>query len=119
MSQSGGGAIVNISSINAIRGYRGVAAYAGAKAGLDGFGRSLARELGPFGIRVNSVVPGFFDTAMTAASPNATANASPGVPRSAGSPRWPRSSRPFIFLCSSQSSFITGQTLVVDGGISC
>src|SRR5215472_8911043 len=60
------GVIINVSSINAIRGYRGVAVYTAAKAGLDGFSRSLARELGALNIRVNSVVPGFFTSEMTA-----------------------------------------------------
>jgi len=65
MSGQRGGHIVNVSSVNAIRAYRGVAMYSATKAGLDGFSRSLARELGPLGIRVNSVVPGFFDSGMT------------------------------------------------------
>src|SRR5215472_7589466 len=60
------GVIVNVSSINSLHGYRGVAVYTAAKAGLDGFSRSLARELGALNIRVNSVVPGFFASEMTA-----------------------------------------------------
>jgi 3-oxoacyl-[acyl-carrier protein] reductase len=114
-----GGVIVNVSSINAIRGYRGVSVYSAAKAGLDGFSRSLARELGELNIRVNTVVPGYFDSDMTAgvtdenrkriqhrtplrrlANVNEIADAT-------------------LFLCSSGSSFVTGQSLIVDGGITC
>ncbi|BCY08845.1 SDR family NAD(P)-dependent oxidoreductase [Actinoplanes sp. L3-i22] len=119
MSRTGGGAIVNVSSINAIRGFRGVSVYAGAKAGLDGFGRSLARELGPLGIRVNSVVPGFFDTDMTAA---VSAQNRERITRRTPLGRLAsvaEIAEVVLFLCSAPSSFITGQTLVVDGGITC
>lgn len=59
------GRIVNISSIVATSGYKGLAAYSATKASLEGFTRSLAREVGPLGITVNAVAPGFVDTAMT------------------------------------------------------
>ena len=64
MLRQGGGCIVNISSVNAVRGHAGVAVYSAAKAGLDGLTRSLARELGPRNIRVNSVAPGYFESEM-------------------------------------------------------
>lgn len=60
------GRIVNISSITARTGYRGLSAYAAAKGGLEAFTRSLAREVGPRGVTVNCVAPGFLDTEMTA-----------------------------------------------------
>jgi 3-oxoacyl-[acyl-carrier protein] reductase len=115
----GGGLIVNVSSINSIRGYRGVAVYAATKAGLDGFGRSLARELGPLDIRVNSVVPGFFDSDMTS-------RLGPGL-RDRILRRTPlgrlatveQVADVVLFLCSPAASSITGQTIVVDGGITC
>ncbi|OMQ14618.1 3-oxoacyl-ACP reductase [Modestobacter sp. VKM Ac-2676] len=65
MLSAGRGRIVNISSIVARTGFRGLSVYAAAKAGLEGFTRSLARDLGARGVTVNAVAPGFLDTAMT------------------------------------------------------
>lgn len=64
MARSGGGAIVNFSSISA-GGNTGQAAYSAAKAGVEGMTRAMARELGPLGIRVNAIAPGFIDVATT------------------------------------------------------
>ena len=64
-----GGAVVLVSSINGERGKLGQASYAASKAGLIGLGRTAARELGAFGVRVNVVAPGWIDTPMTAAAP--------------------------------------------------
>ncbi len=60
-----GGRIVNIASVVAFTGYSGLSAYSATKAALVGFSRSLAREVGPLGITVNAVAPGFIDTEMT------------------------------------------------------
>ena len=65
MMSAGSGRIVNITSIVARSGFRALAAYSATKASLEGFTRSLAREVGLLGITVNSVAPGFVDTAMT------------------------------------------------------
>ncbi len=65
MASGGEGRIVLVSSIVAQTGYPGLSAYSGTKAALEGFARSLAREVGPLGITVNAVAPGFVDTEMT------------------------------------------------------
>ncbi|MED7824219.1 SDR family NAD(P)-dependent oxidoreductase [Streptomyces chiangmaiensis] len=119
MTRHGGGTIINISSINAIRGYRGVSVYAAAKAGLDGFSRSLARELGAFNIRVNSIIPGFFESDMTAEVTDDN--------REKIQHRTPLGrlgtvdeiADAVLFLTSPRAHFVTGQSLVIDGGITC
>ena len=65
MVTRGVGRIVNVSSIVARTGFRGLSVYAAAKCGLEGFTRSLARDIGPRGVTVNCVAPGFLDTEMT------------------------------------------------------
>ena len=119
MLRQASGCIVNISSVNAIRGHEGVAVYSATKAALDGFTRSLARELGPRNIRVNSVAPGYFETdmvkGMEPAQMDRIARRTP-LRRLA---RIEEIAAAVHFLASEQASFITGQTLVVDGGITC
>jgi 3-oxoacyl-[acyl-carrier protein] reductase len=111
-----GGVILNISSISSVRGFRGMAAYAFTKGGIDAFTRALARELGERNIRVNSIAPGYYDTEM---SHNLTEEQKEQILRRTplgrlGIPEDVVGS--VLFFLSDQASFITGQTLVIDGG---
>jgi 3-oxoacyl-[acyl-carrier protein] reductase len=111
------GSIVNISSISALIGTAGQANYAASKGAVISFTKSLAREAGPMGIRVNAVVAGMIDTDMT------TALKQDVVERVVKGSALGRIGTPaevaaaVLFLASGQSSYITGQSLVVDGGI--
>jgi 3-oxoacyl-[acyl-carrier protein] reductase len=114
-----GGRIVNISSIIGIRGYSGLSAYSASKAGLDGMTRALAREVGRRSITVNSVAPGYLRTEMSHGlgerQLDQIARRTPL--RRLGEPA---DVVPVVrFLLSDDSRFITGQTIVVDGGITC
>jgi 3-oxoacyl-[acyl-carrier protein] reductase len=111
------GAIVNVSSIVGLRGNWGQANYAASKAGIIGFTKSLARELGSRGVRANVVAPGYINTRLTDVLPEdareamlaSTPLAKLGDPEDvAGAVR---------FLCSDEASFITGEVLLVDGGL--
>ena len=119
MLRQGGGCIVNISSVNALRGHAGVAVYSATKAALDGLTRSLARELGPRQIRVNSVAPGYFESEMVKGMP---AEQKERIARRTPLGRLAAVediANAVLFLASDQASFITGQVLAVDGGITC
>jgi 3-oxoacyl-[acyl-carrier protein] reductase len=113
------GCIVNISSVNAIRGHKGVAVYSATKAALDGLTRSLARELGPRQIRVNSIAPGYFDSEMTDGMDEKKKQQIVRRTPLGRLARIDEIANAVHFLTSDQASFITGQTLVVDGGITC
>lgn len=118
MLMQSNGTIVNISSIIAQRGFSGLAAYAATKAGMIGMTKSLARELGPRGIRVNSVAPGFLDTEM---SSNLEDRQREQIIRRTPLGRLGTTEdvvSAVEFLTSDASQFITGQVITVDGGIS-
>ena len=116
------GKIVNLSSVSAL-GNRGQANYAAAKMGIQGFTRTLGIELGPYGVNVNAIAPGFIATDMTDATAArvgmsvedfraAAADANPvkrvGYPEDIAAVA--------AFLCSDEASYVTGQVLYVDGG---
>jgi 3-oxoacyl-[acyl-carrier protein] reductase len=119
MLRQGSGCIVNISSVNAIRGHSGVAVYSATKAALDGLTRSLARELGPRSIRVNSVAPGYFESDMVKHMPDEQKQRIARRTPLGRLARIEEVANAVFFLASEQASFITGQTLVVDGGMTC
>jgi 3-oxoacyl-[acyl-carrier protein] reductase len=109
----GWGRIVNVSSVTGpIVSYAGVAPYAAAKAGMDGLTRTLAVELGPHGITVNSVAPGWIATASSSQSELRSGQFTP-----IGRPGTPEEVAAAVaFLTTPAASYITGHTLVVDGG---
>jgi 3-oxoacyl-[acyl-carrier protein] reductase len=111
------GRVVLISSVVGLTGSPGQANYAASKAGLVGFARSLARELGPRNITVNVVAPGFVDTDMTAVlSDERRAEIVAGVPlgRYADPAEIASTVR---FLSSDEAAYITGAVIPVDGGL--
>lgn len=119
LRNASGASVVNISSVNAVRGHSGVAVYSATKAALDGFARSLARELGPKSIRVNTVAPGYFESDMVADLTDAQRDRIARRTPLGRLARVEEIARAVIFLLSPDASFITGQTLTVDGGITC
>lgn len=113
---AGGVSVLVISSVVAARGSPGLSVYAATKAGLEGFARSLARELGPRGIRVNAVAPGFLDTELSASlsepSRASIVRRTPlgrlGIPEDVVGA--------IDFLTGERAGFVTGQVVTVDGG---
>lgn len=118
MGERGWGRIINVTSIAGPIARAGDAAYTAAKGGLDALTRALAAELGPAGVTVNAVAPGYFATES-----NSEAVADPEVAawlgRRTSLGRWGRASEiggAVVFLASDAASYITGCTLPVDGG---
>lgn len=117
MSKARWGRIVNISSVVAGMGNAGQANYAASKAGMEGFSRSLARELGSRNVTVNCVAPGFIDTDMTKDLPEQNrAQMLAQIPLDRlGQPE--EIAAAVAFLVSEQGGYITGATLPVNGGM--
>jgi 3-oxoacyl-[acyl-carrier protein] reductase len=117
MAKGQGGWIVNVSSIVGMSGYRGLSVYSATKAALDGFTRALSRELGPTGIVVNSVAPGYLRTELTHGFDPAQLDQI--VRRTpAGRLGEPQDvARAVLFLTDPANDYLMGQVLVIDGGI--
>ena len=117
MMKQRAGSIINISSVVGIRGNAGQANYAASKAGIIGFSKSVAQELGSRNIRCNVVAPGFIETEMTAALDEKVLDEwKAQIPlRRTGKPA--DVANACLFLASDMSDYITGQVLTVDGGM--
>jgi 3-oxoacyl-[acyl-carrier protein] reductase len=110
------GSIVNVSSLTAIRGVAGQAAYGATKAGLIGMTKSLARELGKRNIRVNAVVPGLVMTEMIADTPPERLKELRAIEALPGGTRPEDVAAMIVFLLSDRAAAITGQAFLVDAG---
>lgn len=117
MTKARWGRIINVSSVVAQMGNAGQANYCAAKAGIEGFSRSLAKEISGRGITVNCVAPGFIETSMTEDLPDSVkANMLSAIPmQRLGQPEEVASV--VSFLASQHASYITGETIHVNGGM--
>ena len=111
------GSIINISSVVGVKGNAGQANYAASKAGIIGFTKSIALELGSRNIRCNAIAPGFIETEMTAVlNPDVVKQWREAIPlKRGGTPE--DVANLVIFLASDMSAYITGQVINVDGGM--
>jgi 3-oxoacyl-[acyl-carrier protein] reductase len=119
MLRQGSGNIINVASLAAFTAFRGLSVYAATKAAMVSFTNTLAREVGPQGIRVNCVAPGYLRTEMTA---GLDASHLEAIRKRTPLKRLGEVGEVvdvIEFLASERSRFMTGQTLIVDGGLSC
>ena len=117
MKARGWGRVLNISSIFSLVTKERRLTYSTVKAGLNGMTRSLALELAPYNVLVNSLCPGYVETALTRANnaPEEIAAIARSIP--VGRLAQPEEiARVAAFLCSEENTYLTGQTLAVDGG---
>jgi 3-oxoacyl-[acyl-carrier protein] reductase len=110
------GSIVNLSSLTAVRGVAGQAAYGATKAGLIGMTKSLARELGKRNVRVNAVVPGLVMTEMIADTPPDKLKELRTIEALPSGTRPEDVAAMIVFLLSNRAAAITGQAFLVDAG---
>jgi 3-oxoacyl-[acyl-carrier protein] reductase len=117
MMKQRGGSIINMTSVVGLKGNAGQANYAASKAGIIGFTKSVALELGSRGIRANSIAPGFIETEMTAKLDEKTVQTwRDAIPlKRGGKPEDVADA--CVFLGSDMSSYISGQVIQVDGGM--
>ena len=119
MARQRGGSIINMSSVVGLSGNAGQCNYSASKAGLIGLAKSIAKEMGPRGVRANCIAPGFIETDMTGALPEGVkAEWEKQIPlRRAGKPEDVASVA--LFLASDLSAYVTGQVLSCCGGMNC
>lgn len=117
MMKQRAGSIINMSSVVGLKGNAGQANYAASKAGIIGFSKSVALELGSRNVRSNVIAPGFIETEMTEKLDEAVVKGwTDAIPlKRGGTPK--DIANACVFLASDMSSYITGQTLTVDGGM--
>ena len=111
------GSIVNVTSVVGLRGNPGQTNYAASKAGIIGFTKSLARELGSRGVRANAVAPGYVDTRLTDVLPDELKAAMLENTPLGRLGETEDVAAAVRFLCADEASFITGEVLLVDGGL--
>lgn len=116
MKDRGWGRIVNIGSINGQGGQYGQVNYAAAKSGIHGFTKALAQEGARFGITVNALAPGYIDTDMVAAVPEAVLEKIVAKIPVGRLGQASEIARGVAFLCSEEAGFVTGSTLSINGG---
>jgi 3-oxoacyl-[acyl-carrier protein] reductase len=112
-----GGGIINITSASGVIGMAGQANYSASKAGVIGFTKALAKEVARFGVRVNAVAPGFIETDMTSSiDENTRKKLYSQIPMGKlGTPK--QVARATLYLASEDAAYITGQVLIMDGGL--